>query len=167
MNDKVEVKVVSSFEFDETLARRNEQLIRSMYCAFVKYEDCIPSVFDMTQFIRKYNLDQIAKHLNTDAECDAVADEYERLEDKNLFVMMEDYVRTVVTKVGWCIYDSPEQVIANGVIPETGRLPNIVVYGDNQNIVFPQFVKYGVCAQGDVLNVARDGIPYLGLGDGS
>ena len=167
MSNSVCADVITSFEFDENLAHRNENLIRSMYYAFVKYEKGIPSLNEMTAFIRRYNIDQIAKHLGQTEDSDAVLEEYERLEDKNLFVMMDEYVRTVIAKTGWAILDSPDRLIASGVLPEGGRLPDVVVYGDCQNILFAQFAYRGICAQGDVLNVRQEGIQYLGLGDGS
>lgn len=167
MSYKTCTEVINSFEFDETLAHRNEHLIRSMYCAFIKYEECIPSVSDIAAFIRKYNIDQLAKHLGEPSNSDAVWREYERLEDKNMFVMMEDYVRTVIAKIGWTIYDSPGHIIASGLLPEFERVPDVVVYGDAQNLVFPQFAKCGVCAQGGILNVQQAGVQFLSLGDGA
>ena len=84
-----------------------------------------------------------------------------------MFVMMEDYVRTVIGRIGWSITDSADHVLASGLLPESSRVPDMVVYGDCQNILFNQFTRSGMCAQGNVLNMRYEGIQYLGLGDGS
>lgn len=167
MNSDIKKHTLNSFEFDAELAKRNENIIRSMYAAFIQQNQALPLIDDLVEFVRVFNMDIIARQLGLDRDSDEVAREYEALEDHNMFCMMGSYIRTVITKSRLAILDSVDELIQNGILGDTiHRTPDVVVYGDKQQLVFSQFAKMGVSTQGNVMNVRQEGIPYLGLGEG-
>ena len=160
------MKTLNSWELDVNIARENEKLIKQMYVAFIEHNKTLPSVEEMVGLVKLYNCDVISKELG-DCDIQQVLEEYDKLEDNSMFVMMGDYIRTIIVKNGGSISeDSASNLVENGIIKSVDRVPDTVIYGDRQHLIFPQFCKNGVYSQGPVLNVSRDGVQYLQLGSG-
>lgn len=158
------MNILTSWELDANIAHENENNIKRLYVAFVKHENRIPTIDDMLNIVKLFNLDVLSKSLSISDE-DKILSEYEKLEDKNMFAMMGDYIRTVIVRCGGSITDSSEDLIEGGVIEQYPHAPNKVAYGDAQTVINEQFEMNGIISTRDEFRVRRGSTQYIGLGE--
>lgn len=146
--------LLKSFEYDETLLKRNSAIIFKMYARFIKEFRRLPTVEDIEEMIAQYNMGAIATELHTE-NSDLIVTEYERLNEvESAFALMDEFIIRTFRQSSAAIVTSTFNLIEEDTLPASPEVENgKVIYNDCQNVLLPQFIENGVLSQGLNFNV--------------